>query len=553
MLKDEIVSSTIKIVSPSISSTLSDSKDEFMAKRFYIMSVSHNSAVIIGSTLAMQQKSIENEQVLDAAAMTFVKDETNINVGIRQATADGLGGSLEDEGENDHLAKTTSSACKSFIESDEPASLIYKKIAENSKAGQSFQEYDSHCAMATALFSYQGKGKYQGKLANMGDTLLLVLSPDLRVKKQIAAQHIYRGFNSWSPASVQMLIEDRYKKFLVDEFYEAKEGDFIIAMTDGVWSELPLQPMKTPGEELREFSIDETALGNILKNSKLKAHFSTHELALSLLSYASLVSLKKRHQLLRLVNELKQLVVSNQTTVEQVLELLIKQDKQETATLLETILFNEEGGDGVVYLKNVEIPFWFVLEDLQKRTVGDCSTLNVTRLPYYLDECIRALVKEPENVATIMPKLLLEVSSVTTIKQAIRRLLQENVLSNSQSLVGQMVFGKSFDDQILTEIETLLIAVYQIKKIMNLAVAYQDKLNWVSEVFDNFPNKQLQRTVFKLVEYDLKPGFSVYSLFFLSSEQETYNSLAKLYGPGLPLSTLINDIKEEELPRCSLI
>lgn len=546
MLKDELISSTIKIVSPSIASTFNESREAFMAKRFQIMSVSHNSAVVIGSTLAQQQTCIENEQVLDAAAMTFIKDEADINVGIRQATADGLGGSLDDEKENDHLAKITSSACKTFVDSDEPSSLIYKKIAKTSKF---FSEYDSHCAMVTAQFNYKGKGNYQGELANMGDTILLVLSQELEVKKQIAAQQIYRGFNNWSPPSVQMMSEERYQEFLLDEFYEAKEGDIILAMTDGVWSELPLHPMQTEASELRKFTIDEMALAKIFKISQLNGYFSVHEMALSLLSYAAECSLKKRRQLVYLVNELISLQVSNRATVDEVLQLLINQNKQKVATDLETILFNDERGDGIVYFKNVEIPFRFVLDDLQKRTVGDCSTINVTRLPYQLDECIRILVKKPERVAAIMPKLLLEISAVDAIKQAIGRLRQEIVLSNPQLPLGEMTFDKNFDNQILTEIETLLIAIYKIEKIMNLSISYQARLMQVSEILNLLP-KPLQQAVFKLVEYDLRPEFSVYSLFFYSAEQDAFNSLANLYGPGISLAELIKDFKESEIPCC---
>ncbi|QRN03824.1 hypothetical protein GH742_08020 [Legionella sp. MW5194] len=542
----KIISSSLTVTSPSISNSSSQKAYDFIQKRFYALSTSHHSVLITGSSLAHQHKDIENEQVLDAGAMTFVKNKAGIITGVRQATADGLGGSPEDEMENASIANIASFACETFIDSRNPSLETYYQIAQSSKdhtlSLNSYQSYDSQCALAAAAFSYSGKGKYQGELSNMGDTLLVVLNEDMKVKHILPARHIYRGMGVWTPASVQMLDQKKPKPVLINEPYEAQEGDVIISMTDGIWSELDLSPFMEKNE-IREFKVKEDKFEALFNSASLLKHGSAYAIAATLLNVAIERSLFKRKQLLDLLNQLKKMdLPSKNATVDEVLTLLKDKGQDKTATALSELLF-DNSGDGIVYRRGVDIPFVLVLQDLQGRTAGDCSTINVTRIPYHTDECIRALLNQPKQASVLIRELMSEIPSAEKITESIARLKKETVLVKPQMLLEKLKTEKNLNDTLLEAIEQVLLAIYQIKAIQKDTPRYIDQLQRITGLMDTL-KEPVRGCVFQLVKADVAPGFNLISLF-ASRQTSAFKQFVKAQGPGITLEDFLQAFEHD--------
>ncbi|MDX1836777.1 hypothetical protein DIZ81_03735 [Legionella taurinensis] len=541
----KIISSSLSVTSPSIISSYDQKTSEFIQKRFYALSTSHHSVLITGSSLAHQHKDIENEQVLDAGAMTFVKNKAGIITGIRQATADGLGGSPDDEMENASIATIASFACETFIDSRQSSLDTYYQIAQSSKdhalSPNPYQTYDSQCALAAAAFSYTGKGKYQGELSNMGDTLLVVLSDDMRVKKILPARHIYRGMGVWTPASVQML--DRKKpQVLINESYEAQEGDVIISMTDGIWSELDLSPF-TEKNDVRELKVAEDKFEALFKSASLPKHCSAYEIAATLLNLAVERSLSKRNHLLSVLTQLKKMdLPSKNATVDEVLTALKEDGQEKTAAALSELLFNNNG-DGVVYRRGVDIPFAIVLQDLQGRTAGDCSTVNVTRIPYHNDECIRALLNNPKQAAALLRELMSDMPSAEQIKESIARLKQEIVPVKSQMLLEKLETEKNLNDTQLEALEQVLLIICQIKTIQKNTRHYLEQLQQITGLMGTL-NESVKGCVMQLIKEDLSPGFTVMKLF-TNKETSAFKKFVKAQGPGIALEDFLQALEHD--------
>lgn len=538
----KIISSSLTVESPSIASACDQKVSDFIQNRFYALGASHHSVLITGSSLAYQHRDIKNEQVLDSGAMTFVKNKTGIVTGVRQATADGLGGSPDDDMENASIANVASFACETFIDSNASAANIYHHIAESSEEhALSFnlhQAYDSQCALAAAVFSYTGKGKYQGELSNMGDTFLVVLSPDLKIKKMLPARHIYRGMGVWTPASVQMLEQENLNDVFINNAYEAEEGDVIISMTDGIWSELDLKPFSQKNN-VREFYVDDQSFENLLRSAALPRHCSAYELAETVLTKAIETSLYKRNQLLNLLSELKKIALpSKKATVDDVLMILKHNGQDKTAKALSELLFNNSG-DGIVYLRDVAIPFALVLQDLESRTAGDCSTINVTRLPYHTDECIRALLEYPNRAGMILHELLRELSSPDQIKESIARLKQETVLVKSRILLEALKTEKNISDSLLDSMEQVLVSIYQIKTILKNTPLYINQLQQISHLMAPL-QQPVKGCVFKLIKEDVTPGFTLFSIF-ATKKTKAFKHFIKAQGPGMTLTQFLQE------------
>src|SRR5262245_48720008 len=77
--------------------------EEFFNQRFVGFAGSYHSAIINGSSLAYLNLTKE-EGILDASCGQFIQDKDHVIIGFSQTTADGLGGSLIDENENDSIA-----------------------------------------------------------------------------------------------------------------------------------------------------------------------------------------------------------------------------------------------------------------------------------------------------------------------------------------------------------------------------------------------------------------------------------------------------------------
>lgn len=534
----KIISSALTVTSPSITSSSDQKASDFIQKRFYALSTSHHSVLITGSSLAYQNKDIESEQVLDSGAMTFVKNKAGIITGVRQATADGLGGSPEDQMENASIANIASFACETFVDSRNSSLETYYQIAQSSKdhalSPNPYQTYDSQCALAGAAFSYTGKGKYQGELSNMGDTLLVVLSDDMKVKKILPARHIYRGMGVWTPASVQMLDQKKPKPVLINEPYEAQEGDIIISMTDGIWSELDLSPFMEKNE-VREFKVKEDQF-EALFNSSPK-HGSAYVIAATLLNIAVERSLLKRNQLINLLNELKKMDwPPKNATVDEVLTVLKDKGQEKTAAALSELLF-DNSGDGIVYRRGVDIPFALVLQDLQGRTAGDCSTINVTRIPYHTDECIRALLNHPKQASVLLRELMSEIPSAEKITESIARLKKETVLVKPQMLLEKLKTEKNLNDTLLEAIEQVLLAIYQIKTIQKDTPRYIDQLQRITGLMGTL-KEPVKGCVFQLVKADVAPGFTLISLF-ACKQTSAFKQFVKAQGPGITLEDFL--------------
>ncbi len=535
-----IIGENLIVSTRPIEQSTEGSATNFTSTRFCVFSATHNSSILIGSSLTHPQHSVAQEQVLDAAAMADVMDENGVVIGIKQATADGLGGSVDDPHENTSIAIVASQACQTFIDNDRPPHKIYAEIATTSHNWalpvSKTQKYDSSCAMAAAKFTYLD-GTYQGDLSNLGDTTILLLDKDFRVKSILAAQQVYRGFGTWTPPSVQMLNDQRYSDCLMSSKLQADEGDLVISMTDGVWSEL--QPLLKKAGTRRTFQIDPHILEDILAPC-LKKYLPAHILCTEILNSAITASLGKRRELNSLVSELRALPLESQNlSVQEVLSILMETGKMETATILSDLLFlGEERGDGIVYKKDVAIPFSLVIDDLQRRTTGDCSTINISRLPYHLDELIRAFIMYPSRQQTIMNELKAHLNSVEAIAESFARLRQETVPIAPQLLLGEMTTKNVFNPKILYAVEYLLVRVYHIYHIVRTEKTYTKTIVSVRDYMETI-EAPMRPYVYNLIKDFLSPPPPTLPerLFSREVPAKLFAAFSEQYGPGCDFSS----------------
>ncbi|CDZ78218.1 Phosphocholine hydrolase Lem3 [Legionella massiliensis] len=533
----EIIAAKIEVTSPSMQQSSEDTSDEFKARRFYALSTSHNSAVLIGSSLAHQQQSYASEHVLDAAATTYIKDANGVVIGVKQATADGLGGSPDDPNENASIAKIAEFACEKFVRSTKPAHDTYLEIAQESEAQAlnfvATQKYESHCAMAAASFIYSGEGKYQGELANMGDTMVLVLDKDFNLKKALPARQVYRGFGQWAPPSVQMLTKPRYQSNFTSTQLDVDEGDYIISMTDGIWGELPLLPISKSGDEVKELSIDPDQL---ITNSKKGSatYFPVHQCTSEILTQALDNSLKKRKELLDLVNELRALGLGHDSkTVDQVLADLADTKKTALANNLYQLLFEGNGGDGTTYFKGVEIPFAFVMKDLQERTAGDCSTINMVRIPFHLDELLRAFINSPANRRNLLNEIALYLGSPAALRESISRLKQEEVLSEPKLLLEDFSTRPAFSAAMLDDLQSLVEQFNNLSVILRIA-KYADKIVALTTYLQGV-EQPIRDYLVNLIRPELSLQTNIFTYFF-GEDRKLRNNFSHQFGLGQPFS-----------------
>lgn len=537
-MKDKIiVAADIVVESPSMQQSSQEDPSTFMSSRFYALSKTHNTAIISGSSLAKQHQHIAQELVLDAAATAYITNEQAIVIGIKQATADGLGGSADDSLENQSIAKIADYACQTFINNDAPTTDLLHNIASQSMAQALFEypnkKYESTCAMASANFIYKDNGSYEGELANIGDTLLVVLSPDLKVKKMLPARQIYRGYNRWSPESIQSLTTDPgARDHLICEPYSANEGDLILSMTDGIWSELAQSSAKV-GDGVRDTMLDIHSFESLLQEAGLGQNFPVLDAALTLLSKATNQTLAQRNTLFQLVTELQLIVFpTNIKTVDEVLLFLKNNNKIEIANALEKLLFEGSGGDGVVYFKGISIPFSFVMKDLCERTYGDCSTISITRLPWHLDELIRVFILNPTPPASLLRELKNNLSSVNVIEQSILRLKQEQVPTQPRVLLSNLESEKLFHDEELDRVKVLLIHLFQLQQLISSSKNYQARLALVEHYLDNEVPESMRRELYSLAKKELSPKTGIFS-FFKFHDRTLYHELSEKYEPNL--------------------
>jgi hypothetical protein len=540
----EIVSTEIVVPAPSIEqSGIHEKSETFMASRFYACSLSHNSAILVGSSHAHQHMPHEEEHVLDAAASTFIKDINGVVIGVRQATADGLGGSLDDPKENQSIAKVAEFSCKQFVRSTTTARDAYHAIAIESPE-QSLnlvvnQKYESHCAMAAASFTYSGKGTYHGELSNMGDTMILVLDKDFNIKALHPARQIYRGFGMWTPPSVQMMTRSKMKHHFNSFELDASEGDLIISMTDGIWGELPF--FTKIGEDVREHSIDVTKLDTV---SNRKPHFPIHTCSLEILTQALDNSLKKRAGLFNLVKELSALsFIKEPHTATEVLKHLEDSGKKELADQLYQVLFVGNGGDGVIYFKGVDIPFSMVMTDLQNRTAGDCSTINMVRLPFHMDELIRAFINHPENRGQILKELLPSLNSPEKLQEAISRLKLEVILEEPKMLLKHLETKPVFSPHMLNDLHILLQHIAKAHVLLRNG-DYKSKIIAVTEYMETIKNP-IRDHLFDLIKQELVPPQSFLDYFF-DEKRVLFRNFSLTFGPGRPFTAATYSAIQDE-------
>ncbi len=532
--KNELIAANIEVAAPSIEQSLEQSdSDEFMANRFYAMSLSHNSAIFIGSSLAHQHLNNESEHVLDSAASISLKDKNGVIIGLTQATADGLGGSSDDPHENQSIANIAEFSCSTFIHSIRNARETYYDIAIESKKQLSqvlgMHPYDSHCAMAAAKFTYAGDGTYSGELSNMGDTTVLVLDRNFKIKNILPSRQIYRGFGVWTPPSVQMLNLRNMQHHFANIELQASEGDYIISMTDGVWGELSSTVTQTQ-EDVKEFSLDSEELG-LDPSTDLTSYFPIHHATLDILTHAIDRSLKKRHELFNLVDELNSLEFTKEShTVNEVLEYLRKKGKNTLADQLYQVLFIGNNGDGILYFKEVEIPISFVMNDLHNRTAGDCSTINMNRLPFHSDELLRAFINYPEKRNYIFKELMPYLDSNDALQESIARLKQEEVLVEPKLLLKDLKTKPVFSQHMLDELQQLLEHATEVYALLDND-NYHDKLNNVSDYFENLQKPTMRAYLFDLIKNELSPPRNLISYFF-SDDSALFRKFSESFGPG---------------------
>ncbi len=522
-------SGVIEVQSKSMLKTEEENGYSYFGNAFYALSRSHNQGMLIGSSYAFQQQDIAKELVLDAAAMAFNFDDRGVIDGGKMATADGLGGSEEDQDESKSIAKISQYACAYFVKSRTNTDTALFNIAANSVnlalPRTTAQKYDSTCALATTQFDYQQNGTYRVELANVGDTCIVVLDADGKVKYQVSATQSFRGFGVWSPNSVQMLTAspNNLAEICQKEILTLNQGDIILSMSDGIWGELEVEVAKKASES-KALKLAPDALSSLIAGNTQQ---SICQLLAGIVGAAMANSLQKKNTLVKIVNGLEKINFPPEIQfIDQVMTYLTKNNLKTLADKLYQLLFENGEGDGMGYFKEKIglIPLTYVLQDLKNRTLGDCSTINAVRLPYRLDELIRAFIRYPKNQLT----LLTEISGYSRdeLMISIQRLANERTITQPRMKAANQQFGLVFEPAILEQTYQLLNHYLAINQILKTAVNKSDALKQVDAYLDNVPSNLLKHFLV-LITPKIKVEHRLFGMLRKSDEYTQYQAIIK--------------------------
>ncbi|AMP91724.1 phosphocholine hydrolase Lem3 [Legionella pneumophila subsp. pascullei] len=549
-MRDKIITGKKIIFSQSIAKDQTKDLSSFLSERFYSVNQSHNHAIIIGSSLSHQEKDIEHDAILDSSGVLVTTDATGIINGARVAITDGLGGGNGDQEEDDNIHSVSHSSCEDFLNCEQNIDATLHLITQpkasekNQTAPKKLQ--NSEASMAAFIYQYnQGKG-YVGEFANIGDGLIIILDKRFKIKHMVSACHIYRGFGTWTPPSLQALAKTADKDtLLVRKTFQLAEGDIIVSMTDGIWGELKTSLISQTNDR-RDIGVDKEYFKTLFDELIDIPYPSSFDIARIITHRAMSRSLERRNTLIKLIHEIEQQHFQEKSvkTVNEVLEHFIKTGNTETARTLKAILFEDGLSDGITYFENIEIPLEMVMQDLKSRTVGDCSTINVTRIPYHLDELIRGFINYPEKHQILAPLFKATIKSETDLEEAFYRLSLEMVQPEIECPISEAHFERAFKKETLDKTQAVLTHYFRISTGLDSKKSYQERLDDLSSYL--FKESSLEKNDIKLLlsmlDSEIKPKTGVFQTLF----GENQNKLYKAFHRKIELQLLESEIDNKK-------
>ncbi len=357
---------------------------KFMREHFYINSPNPLMVSISGSSEQNLHYS-GDKQVLDASSM-YSDEQLNLII----ATADGLGESEEDLDDNKNnafiSAFCTEHFCKQVIEKKSlPTVQFLSDLASESKKANQISAsgfpYDGRTAMSTLAFNAQSK---QAHVLAIGDTLTIVFDGYTgNVKYQQKARVYNQGGSIWAPVDLQLLANKNqsvanFAQSTIQELHwQLEENDIVIQMSDGIWSEFPTldQEYAIDGASYIETELAIKNLSEIINNFNSKA-FNALDISRAILT-ESMTNYSNNLSIFRSIHQelAKQL---DEADPQQMMQDFIKNLPPITSASFKK-LFVAQKHDSISY--HDEMPVQFFRSQYQRISFGDCSTLNVIKIP----------------------------------------------------------------------------------------------------------------------------------------------------------------------------
>ncbi|HHT0591966.1 TPA: phosphocholine hydrolase Lem3 [Legionella anisa] len=540
-MRDRIVTSKKIIFSQAIAKNPAKDLENFLSTRFYSVNQNHNCAIVIGSSLAHQDQDMEQDMILDSSGTLVTTDKTGTINGARVAVIDGLGGGAGDQQEDEMIHKVSQATCEAFLDCDENIDTtldLISQVTTSRKNTHESKKYDAHASIAAFIYKYQQGERYSGEFANIGDGLIIVLDKHYKIKNTLCARHVYRGFGTWTPSSVQTLASTSNRDdVLVRRTLELVEGDIIVSMTDGIWGELESN-LISQTKDHRDIDIDRKSFETLLERLNGIPYPSSFDIARTITNQAISQSLKRRKTLVKLIHEIEEQDFQEKSikTVNDALAYLVKTGQHKTAKTLKAILFEQALNDGITYFDNMEIPLDIVMHDLKSRTVGDCSTINVTRIPYHLDELIRCFIMHPEKCHVLSPQFEVTIKSEADLEEAFKRLSLEVIQSKVESELSKVHFEPAFKKETLDKTKTVLTHFFRITTQLDSKRSYKKCLTDLSAYINH--ESSLEKEDIKLLLSTLENKIKPKKGFFQTLLGENENKLYKEFHKQIELQFL---------------
>lgn len=533
-MRDKIITSKKVIFSQSVAKDPDQDLENFLSSRFYSVNQSHNCAIIIGSSLAHQEQDMEHDMILDCSGVLVTTDKDGTINGARVAVTDGLGGGTGDLQEDEVIHKVSHASCEAFINCDEnvDATLdLISQLTSSRKDVTGNRTYDAHASMAAFIYKYKQKEEYSSEFANIGDGLIIVLDKHYKIKHTLCARHVYRGFGTWTPSSIQTLASSPNKdNVLVRQTLELAAGDIIISMTDGIWGEFASH-LISQTQDFRDIEVDRKSFEAFFDELSATPYPSSFDIARMITNQAMSQSLQRRKTLVKLIHEIEQQHFQEKSikTVNEALAYFVKTGNHKTAKALKAILFEQGLNDGITYFDNMEIPLAVVMHDLKSRTVGDCSTINVTRIPYHLDELIRCYITYPEKRPALSPQFEATIKSEADLEEAFKRLSLEVIQSKTESRISKVHFEPAFKKETLDQSQTILTHFFRISTRLNSTTSYPKWLTHLSAYLtkESSLEKEDIRSLLFLLDSKIKPKKGFFQTLLGENQNKLYKEFQK--------------------------
>lgn len=426
MLKKLIVSETPTVIrSVTEEINLTTSIDElvsaFDTTRFLHWHPTPEIAIVSGSTYsAIQACERHNGTVLDACACSCSIDINTGTYTMAIAISDGQGHSTEEK-ENVATAQIARYNCEQFINSPERVSANrYNEIDTESRNAYfhyhnqnipfSYDPFNSPSAtLAGVILTHRADHHdWQLHISAAGDSITTIINGQTgAVIFSSAAQMIERAKQVWTPTGVQQLNGDT--SLVQTESLTVHEGDWVIQMTDGFWGELS-GTTKTQKTDEHHGTYTEERLEQLSLDSPIHCMTSATEAAQSIVYTALKHSINKRQLYLNLLTDHEYQATSipqfssRQQDENYTMQCWMDDNQCSEALKIKIRAVQAlQSHDGAYLRGNVDqIPASQQIDYWQRMTFGDCSTLQVMRIPNYTQCILREWFEsDPERWAAI--------------------------------------------------------------------------------------------------------------------------------------------------------